>query len=618
VAADWVEGTVRDLERWARERGEDVDVDGARILLELAQGDLELTEAAQLRPPQLRALLLEVFPDVVVAGPDDVPGVLATSRGVVDFLDCTGAVPPDDATELRAELDRIAPEFAELIAATDAADREVAADVLARMMREDAVDVTDDAAVERWVRAFEALPEEERFARTARYLPEVQDSTVPAVRLRPLDQVAADARQSGLLAHACGLADWVRERSVPDGRLTVEDALAAVSDLKWTTPRWDPAKGGDSARDIPEVERMWRAVVAAELVTVADGRARPGPGRATVDRGDDAAILDLWLSAFDAAVTFGVADSADDDKGEDGDDGATGDDGPAGRRLTPFQVVQRELPGVLIQLYEQDEPSTSAELFDTLMDHVRLAYEVGDEDLWQTVGDYALTLELEELAGWDVIAGTDDGYELTPLGVWGIRELLLADGYTAPVVGELADGTADGLVSGLAWYHAATADEEIDLWLARRTPESAAGELVGVMAGGTAGARNLAAAVLHRVGPAAATVVREALAEPVVRPYAALWLAQHGDTSIEPGDSEILWVFTDTVAGMLETAEPADAVAAAVADAPADLDLLATVEEMWRLDHPDVADVLGALGDHHPDKDVAKAARKAAFKARSR
>jgi hypothetical protein len=64
--------------------------------------------------------------------------------------------------------------------------------------------------------------------------------------------------------------------------------------------------------------------------------------------------------------------------------------------------------------------------------------------------------------------------------------------------------------------------------------------------------------------------------------------------------------------------EPAAAVAAAVADTPADLDLRATVEEMWRLDHPDVADVLRALGDHHPDKEIAKAARKAAFKARSR
>jgi hypothetical protein len=601
VAEDWVEGTVRELAQWARDHDEDLDVDGARILLELAYGDLGLPAPGRLRAAQLRTLLLDVFPDIVVASPDDVPGVLATGRSVVDFLADTGAVPAGAAAELRAELDRIAPEFTELIAATDAADREVAGEVLAQMMRDDSVDVTDEAAVERWIKEFEALPEEERFARTAGYLPEVHDTTVSPVRPAPREEVAAAARGSGLLTQAAALADWVGELPVPDGRLTVEDALAAIAALDWTTPRWDRGRTA-SARDIPEVERLWQAAVRAELITVADGMAVPGPARATLERGDEAEVLQLWLRAFDSAVTVGGGS----------------DDELTGRRLTPFQVVQRELPGVLIQLYEQEEPSTSAELFDTLMEHVRLAYEVGDEDMWQTVGDYALTLELEELAEWDVIAGTEDGYELTPLGVWGIRELLLADGYTAPLVGELAERPADELVSGLAWHRADTADEEIELWLARRSAEKAAAELVDVMAGDSASARNVAAAVLHRVGAGAEPVVRAALGEPAVRPYAALWLAQNGDDSIAAGHGEMLWIFTDTVAGMLETADPAEAVAAAVADTPADMDLRMTVEQMWRLDHPDVADVLGALGDHHPDKDVAKAARKAAFKARSR
>jgi hypothetical protein len=598
VADDWVEATVRELTRWAREHNEDLDGDGARILLELAASDLELTAPGQLTTSRLRALLLDVFPEVVVASPDDVPGVLATSRTIVDFLDDAGAVQPDAAKELRMELDQLAPEFTELIAATDAADREVAADVLARMMRDDSVDVTDEAAVERWMGDFEALPEEERFARTARYLPEPADTTMPPVRPMSLEEVAADARASGLLGQARALAGWVGERPAPGGRLTAPDGLAAAADLELSTPRWDRAADAD-ARDIPEVERLWQAAVAAGFVAVTDDMTGPGPCLETVRGGADEAVLDVWLRAFDAAVTAYDADLA-------------------GRRLTPFEVVRRELPGVLIQLYEQEEPSTSAELFDALMEHVRTAYEVGDEDLWQTVGDYALTLDLEELAEWGVLAGTEDGYELAPLGVWGVRELLLADGYTAPLVGELADGTADALVSGLTWHRPATVDEEISQWLARRSPESAAGELVGVMAGGGPGVRNIAAAVLHRVGPAAEHVIRAALDESLIRPYAVLWLAQHGYTSVAPGHGEILWIFVDTVAAMLETAEPDAAVTAAVADAPVDLDLRAAVEEMWRLDHPDVADVLRALGDHHPDKEVAKAARKAAFKARSR
>jgi hypothetical protein len=607
----WVEATVRELTRWASERADDLDVQGARLLLELADGELALAAADELRAPQLRALLLEVFPDMVVASPDEAPEVLAAGRAIVDFLDDTGAVTPGTAKELRAELDRLAPELADVLAAADAADREVAADVLARMMHDDSVDLTDEAAVERWIKDFESLPEDERFARTAAYLPDADDLTVPPVRLAPRAEIAAAARESGLLTQAAALAGWVGERPAPGGRLTAADARGAVAALEWTTPRSDPARAA-RPRDIIEVERMWQAAVAAELITVLDGGATPGPGGETLRRGDDAALLDLWLRAFDAAVTA-VAD--------DGGDGGGGTDRAAGvarPALTPFQVVQRELPGVLIRLYEQDEPSTSAELFDALMEHIRLAYAIGDEDLWQTVGDYALTLDLEELAEWGVIAGTEDGYELTPLGVWGVRELLLAAGYAAPLVGDLADGPAGALLSGLTWHRAATADEEIERWLARRTPEAAAGELVGLMAAGGPGARNLAAAVLDRVGPEAEPVVRAALDEPVTRPYAALWLARHGDGSVVPGRGEILWMFTDTVAGLLERAEPAEAVAAAVADAPADVDLRSTVEEMWCVDHPDVADVLGALGRHYPDKDVAKAARKAAFKARSR
>jgi len=41
------------------------------------------------------------------------------------------------------------------------------------------------------------------------------------------------------------------------------------------------------------------------------------------------------------------------------------------------------------------------------------------------------------------------------------------------------------------------------------------------------------------------------------------------------------------------------------------------VAGLWEVDHPAVTDLLTALSDHHPDPAVARAARKAAFKARS-
>jgi hypothetical protein len=41
------------------------------------------------------------------------------------------------------------------------------------------------------------------------------------------------------------------------------------------------------------------------------------------------------------------------------------------------------------------------------------------------------------------------------------------------------------------------------------------------------------------------------------------------------------------------------------------------VAGLWEVDHPAVTYLLTALSEHHPDPAVARAARKAAFKARS-
>ena len=41
------------------------------------------------------------------------------------------------------------------------------------------------------------------------------------------------------------------------------------------------------------------------------------------------------------------------------------------------------------------------------------------------------------------------------------------------------------------------------------------------------------------------------------------------------------------------------------------------VAGLWEVSHPAVTDLLTALSDHHPEPSVARAARKAAFKARS-
>ena len=72
----------------------------------------------------------------------------------------------------------------------------------------------------------------------------------------------------------------------------------------------------------------------------------------------------------------------------------------------------------------------------------------------------------------------------------------------------------------------------------------------------------------------------------------------------------------DLGAGLLEEADPKDVVAELLPDVPPDAQA-ELVAGLWRVRHPGVTDLLTALSDHHPDPGVARAARKAAFKARS-
>jgi hypothetical protein len=593
VADNWVESTAGDLRRWADERGEALDVQGVLILLALAREELGLAGPAELTPDGIRGLLLEVFPETVVASADDVPTVLDALRKIVAYLRDTGAVPAPDAGALAAAIDRAGPEFAGLVSAVDSEERAAAAEVISGLLEADGVSLDDQEAVDAWVREFEALPEAERYARTEEYLRGTGELVVPPVRPVPRTEVAAAARASRLTGTVLALAAWTGERALTEhDTLTDTDIGAAAADLGLGAPR----RHGQ-IEDDGELERLWWAAVESGVITAEKGTASPGPAGDGLRSDDDEELLAAWLPLFEAIAV----------PGHDYADG-----------LDALELVQNELTGVLIHLYEQEEPTEPEIMAGALLGHVEEAYDLSDAGAMTALVRDAFDLELATLEGWGIVERSDAGCALTPLGVWAVRELLLADGFTAPLIGELAGARASELISGLTWYRPEAADEEIDGWLAAHDPKDAAADLLDVMRTGGPGARNMAAAVLHRIGPDAAGVVRAAQEHPLVSPYAAMWLNAVGDPSgRELAREEYLWVFVDTVSGMLESAEPEEAVQAALIDAPPEAEMKLMVEELWRTDHPGAADVLEALGAHHPDRATAKAARTAAYKARS-
>jgi hypothetical protein len=396
---------------------------------------------------------------------------------------------------------------------------------------------------------------------------------LPPVRLAPREELAAAARVAPLLRAARDLARWAgRAARGPAGRELSADQAAAAAAALDLDPR--------------EVDAAWQVAVATGMA----GRAAAGRGSPrgfVLASGDPEEVLAAWDLALAALL------SAED------------------------------LDGLATALYTTGAPVRMDSLFDAYAAAAgtRRPPDRGVRARQDGEDGAALSHALETLADLGVVElGTDDSaggltVELSPLGVWGVHRRLRAQGWHVPVLGIAARPGAEGLLVTLASCDAEDGEAEIGGWLAARPPDLAAAELIQAAATGSPGLRGAAFAVLDRIGHEAAAQVRSALSEPVLRAHAAVWLHEHGEEAeLRPEDRT--WLLVDLGAGLLEEADPRDVVAELLPEVPADAQA-EIVAGLWRVSHPGVTDLLTALSDHHPDPAVARAARKASFKARS-
>ncbi len=460
---------------------------------------------------------------------------------------------------------------------------------------------------------------------------------MPPVRLAPRDELAAAARVAPLLRASRDLAKWaaahpeVSATQVLDG----SDARAAADALELTLDELDAAwqvvaaaSEQEAAGGAPwlgavplatataeEVLREWDAALAALLA------AEELDGLATALYTVGAPVrIDALFDAYSAAA--GSQQQADGEVAA-GDDGGshpgsastgagtaeagtaeagTAEAGTAEAGTAEAGTGPAELPG----------PAESA-----------AALGNGQAHGWAPAADEAAALShaLETLADLSVVElGTEETaggltVVLSPLGVWGVHRRLLEQGWHVPVLGAADSGGAVGLLMTLASCDAEDGETKINEWLAGRPEEQAAAELIDAANGGTPGLRGAAFAVLDRIGKAATDEVRAALDEPLLRAHAAVWLHEHGEDA-ELGPADRTWLLVDLGAGLLEEADPRDVVAELLPEvAPqAQAEIVAG---LWQVGHPGVIDLLTTLSEHHPDPGVARAARKAAFKARS-
>jgi hypothetical protein len=290
-------------------------------------------------------------------------------------------------------------------------------------------------------------------------------------------------------------------------------------------------------------------------------------------------------------------------------------------------LAAEELDGLATALYTVGAPvriDTLFEAYSAAAGSTRLPDAAGGQPAGRAPNAdeaAALSHALETLADLGVVElGTEETSGsltviLSPLGVWGVHRRLLAQGWHVPVLGAAERDGAAGLLMTLASCDAEDGESRINEWLVGRSEEQAAAELIAAAAAGTPGLRGAAFAVLDRIGKAATEEVRGALDEPLLRAHAAVWLHEHGEDA-ELGPADRTWLLVDLGAGLLEEADPRDVVAELLPDVSPDAQA-EIVAGLWQVRHPGVIDLLTTLSEHHPDPGVARAARKAAFKARS-
>lgn len=489
---------------------------------------------------------------------------------------------------------------------------------------------------------------------------------LPPVRLLPEDELARYALAAPLLERAVRLARWSAPHVRVDamGELTEADAERAVAELGLdvepdgladTLQAWGVAVDvGLVDLDIPEPAED--AVDEIEDLDDPAGLATPGEALEQLDSGDPREILDVWLSAVDGALADAAAPDLEALLGEmgDGDYGAQSLDwdseeeaeflGDALGNLYMFSAMEDgegapavPLPVLAASMVVPDEmqdPSDAVleqvtEVMLRLDDHFRLLAPTGLIE-YEPVDDALIEeAEADNGTGTEPAAPVRDidpaevsrygMVRLTPLGLYGVRTRMLEAGAQAPLAGDLADQPAAVLLEALFGYPDRAARSEADQWLAARKPLDAARELLqaarGVDPGGPA-RRLIAQQTLSLLGDEAEPAMREVLADRQLGGLARVWLAERAAKDVPPPDADmVFWLTIDTFAAQLDADDDPELLRELVTDLVARHD--GFFAAAWRVDHPATADVLEAMGRLHPDRHIAKEARKAAFRARS-
>jgi hypothetical protein len=484
----------------------------------------------------------------------------------------------------------------------------------------DAVKASDQEDVKRWLIGYNPMLAAGDFGRLPVGAVHADDGTeksvkkalglpdaLPATWLPATADLAAQARSAPMAALLAALAAWAA-KGRPVTRNDELPAAAAADAASWLGVTPD-AMG-----------YLWQYALAGRWIEKSGGavEALAVPGRAAADwGGGNEETLRVWHATLAAVLACALDLAAALD--------------PAGPGTLNFQG-QGSLAAVRLFLARGGGGLPAARVRDLIMKGAvgDLAWAGLRRQLDKRARSHAdpARVLIDHLAQLRAIEASPVGQgwiRLAPLALGALGAELSAAGVDVPVVqGDLARMSA----AALAAIHGGLLDAEFsalaDRWVAAREPGRAASALLEYAAGAGPAARLAMVGVVRGMGEQAASAWRDAFTRPELRPYARIELArlasQLGDSTmplvLEPGPDDLTWLAADLLALACgaDDLDP-DLIAARFREA------VPAGEEEWIFDqmsqgtHPDVVRVLTVLGRHHPDRRIARNARKAAQRA---
>jgi hypothetical protein len=488
-------GVVEAFADWAQGRP-GIEPDVVETLVDLKANLMDDRQPTRWRSGDLGELLLDWLPRKVSADDEWYASVVPTTRAFLTRLHSGGQLHRASAplSSLLAELDDVAGEFADAV--HDPARFGMAKTIFSSAGVE-LGNGHDPGALEEAIGRFNSLPFMERDAALARFHPALEEdddedhvlenlpTALPGVRLAPLSELVESARASVTMRELEQLDRWLAAgRAVTaTGVLTLKEARSVQEALGWEDPVTGdgvgdglfavglgesdepPPRAPRSARDMRRLNDLWTLAMAVGVVDVHVTRAYAGPARPVLralheqSPRNDEVVLGLWQGAFDELLRnvpgvgwFGMDPDA----------------------------VGAAVTHALVAAYEGDDHTVGQlleEMFDGGMSDgpayvVPLARQVVGAHLERAFA------RLADLDAMVLPEGDDDVLSLTPLGVYGLRTLVVSRGGVAPVVEDVVDLPADGAVGQFLIANPVLARELLLEWLAPRERRQALGELL--------------------------------------------------------------------------------------------------------------------------------------------